>query len=117
MKELFITVSLLANLVSVPEYQKVEAVVTGYASLPELTDSTPLIMANNQKVFFGAMACPRKYAFGTIVKGLGEDFVCTDRMNRRYEGEQEHFDIWFDSLEKAKRFGRQKVTLFVYPQN
>lgn|SRR3990167_5561041 len=93
---------------------RIEAIVTAYTSLPEFTDSTPFIMANGEKVHYFAMACPRKYAFGTIISGLGEDFTCEDRMNVRYTDEMNHFDIWLPTLKEAKEFGRQKVILYIY---
>ena len=93
---------------------RVEATITAYTSLPHLTDSTPFTMANGEKVYYGAMACPRKYGFGTVVIGLGIELICADRMNIRYTDEMNHFDIWLPTLKEAKEFGRQKVILYIY---
>ena len=94
--------------------ERVEAVVTAYTSLPELTDSTPFTMANGEEVHYGAMACPRKYAFGTVVIGLGIEMICEDRMNRRYTDDMNHFDVWLPTLKDAKEFGKYKVILYIY---
>lgn len=114
---LFILIYLIAPVGVVAEpkpLKQVEAVVTAYTSLPELTDSTPFHTANGERTHIGGLACPRKYPFGTIIYGLGEPMICNDRMNRRYEGNIEHFDVWLKTLDDAKKFGRKKVILYIY---
>jgi 3D (Asp-Asp-Asp) domain-containing protein len=94
----------------------VSAEITMFNNLPGQTDSTPNTMANNQEVYEGAIACSRKYGFGTQVEINGKLYTCEDRMNIRYENrEREHFDIFTFSYAEAKKFGRQKMEVTVYP--
>ena len=90
---------------------RVEAIVTAYSSEVSQTDSTPFITANGERVHWGGIACPRDIPFGSVIVGLGEDFICNDRMALKNDGK---FDVWFDTKEEAKKFGRQKVILYIY---
>jgi 3D (Asp-Asp-Asp) domain-containing protein len=96
----------------------IEAVITAYTSLPELTDSTPFITASVATTREGIIACPRKYRFGARFVIEGKVYDCQDRMNIRYEGrEKEHFDIWFPSYEEAKNYGvhRRPIIRYIVP--
>lgn len=57
------------------------------------------------------IACPRSMPFGTVIKieGIG-DRVCQDRGGAITEG---HLDLYMDSLQAAKKFGRQKLRIWV----
>ena len=93
----------------------IEAVITAYTSLPELTDSTPFITASGATTRDGIIACPRKYPFGTLFVVEGKLYDCQDRMNIRYEGrEKEHFDIWFPSYGGAINYGVHKKPIIRY---
>lgn len=69
------------------EEPKRPAIITTYNAEGEQTDSDPLIMASNKKVYEGAVAS-NCHALGTEIEidGLGT-FVVEDRMNRRYTAE------------------------------
>ena len=109
---LFLPVSLIAQ---PSEPVVIEAVITGYSSEVSQTDSTPFIMADNTRVEWTALACPRKYEFWTVVRIQGELFFCRDRMNLRYENaEYEHFDIWFETKKEAQEWGKWKLKIEIY---
>ena len=92
---------------------KLVATVTGYSSTPDQTDDTPEIMASGKKVFDGALACPRKYPFGTRVHIGGKEYVCEDRMHIRFD---DRFDIWFPSRKAARYFGIKKLEVQIVAQ-
>ena len=93
--------------------------VSGYTSRPCETDSTPFITAANTTTRRGVLALSRDlvrrytpgapFQFGDVVHlhGIG-DFVVEDSMNQRY---QRHADIWFESLDQARQFGRRRAVL------
>lgn len=94
-----------------PVYQTVEtfsASVSGYTSREAETDSTPFITANGDHVYYGGVACPSRYKFGTKVMINGKDFTCNDRMNQRYRSGN-YFDIWMPTLEEALTHGRRQI--------
>lgn len=81
-------------------------ILTAYSSSENETDKDPHITASNQEVYEGVVACPRKYPFGTRIFLGDKEFVCQDRMNKRFEKKiNEHFDLWMESKEKALEFG------------
>ena len=95
-----------------------EAIITGYSSTFEETDSTPYITASNKVVGQGIIACPINFPFGTMVLIKNKEYRCEDRMAYRFRN-GDHFDIWFSSKKEAKEFGRQKliVSIFEYLVN
>lgn len=84
-------------------------VFTAYTACPEETDDDPDIMASGNKVYIGAIACPRYVEFGTRVRveGMGE-YTCEDRMNRRYR-HQNRFDILMVEKKQALQFGVRQL--------
>jgi len=78
--------------------------VSAYTSDPAETDDTPNITASGTRTRDGIVACPRDIPFGTKVEIDGEQYVCEDRMNARYNN---HFDIWMEHKEDALEWGRQ----------
>ena len=92
-------------------YRIIVAEITAYNPLPEQTDDTPFIMASMERVFEGAVACPRDLPFDTEVEILGKRYICKDRMNIRYKN---HFDIFMFSYEDAIQFGRQLLEVKIY---
>lgn len=48
-------------------------------------------MANSQRAYVGAAACPRNIKLGTKVKIAGKTYTCADRTAKRYDG---RFDIF-----------------------
>jgi 3D (Asp-Asp-Asp) domain-containing protein len=97
----------------------VSVVVSGYTSRPCETDDTPFETAAMTTTRRGVLALSRDlvrrytpgapFAFGDVVHihGIG-DFVVEDVMNERYE---RHADIWFESLDEAREFGRRRAVL------
>lgn len=93
--------------------------VSGYTSRTCETDSTPFITASMTTTRRGVLALSRDlvkrytpgapFEFGDVVHlhGIG-DFIVEDSMNERY---QRHADIWFESLEQAREFGRRRAVL------
>ncbi len=83
--------------------------VTGYSSSEAETDETPFITATGKYVFPG-VAASNVLPVGTRFRlpGLFGDriFVIEDRMHSRYNGKK-WVDIWFDSQDKALKFGKR----------
>jgi 3D (Asp-Asp-Asp) domain-containing protein len=69
-------------------------------------------MANGEEVHVGSVACPESLKFGTKIKVLGKVYTCTDRMAIRFRTGL-YFDLYSDSIEDAKQFGRKKLTFQV----
>jgi len=84
-------------------------IFTAYTPSKDETDSSPLIMASNKKVYKGAIACPIKYNFGDKIhiKNIGE-FTCEDRMAERYR-KGNYFDILMYDYDEALEFGRKEL--------
>ena len=80
------------------------AIVTAYTSSPRA------VTASGSHAFDGAVACPRKYPFGTRFMIEGKIYECRDRLNRKYDS---RFDIWKPSSSAARSFGKR--TLKVVP--
>ena len=91
-----------------PEPVIVRAEVTAYTSSKDETDDTPHITASGKTTKHGIVACPRQYPFGTRVEILGKEYVCEDRMNRRYDDE---WDIWMQTKQEAFNFGRKTLSI------
>lgn len=94
-----------------PERQSIVATVTAYTPLETCTSIETCIMANGQRVYDGAVACPRKYDFGTKVEILGKVYECTDRTAEKFDG---RFDIFMFNHEEALTFGKRHVKVYVY---
>lgn len=86
---------------------RIVAEVTAYTADPLETDSSPDVTANGESVYVGGLACPRKYPFGQKFLIEGKEYTCNDRMAARYEGEREHFDLFFLDKTEALEFGRR----------
>lgn len=83
----------------------IEAIVTAYSSSPDETDEDPLIMASGEMVYDGAAACPRRIPLGTKIVIAGREYVCEDRLARKYD---HRFDLWKASKAEAMEFGIRK---------
>lgn len=81
--------------------------ITAYSSTPEETDDTPFITASGSHVRSG-VAAANFLPFGTkfrIPELFGNKvFVIEDRMHSRFSN---RVDIWFETKENAKNFGKQ----------
>ena len=71
------------------------AMVTGYNTVPEQTDSTPCIAASGDNICgrSDVVACPYDIALGTEVFIDGNNYVCLDRTAKKFDG---RFDISCD---------------------
>ena len=99
------------EIVYVYEPEVIQAVITGYSSTEDQTDSTPNLTAYNTKTRKGIVAnnCLKK---GTTVIIEGIALIVEDRKNSRYGCEW--FDIWFESRELALEWGIQKHEIIVH---
>jgi len=97
------------------EHRTVKASVSGYSSSKDQTDENPFITANGDTVGSGTIACPSEFDFGTKIEIKGEEYVCNDRMHKRYRNESDpyYFDIWFESRKEAVEFGRQNLEVII----
>lgn len=81
--------------------------ITAYSSTPDETDSTPFITASGSHVRNG-VAAANFLPFGTkfrIPELFGDKvFAIEDRMHSRFSN---RVDIWFETKENAKKFGKQ----------
>ncbi len=86
--------------------EKWQAILTAYTSRPEETDDTPFITASGTRTRKGIVA-NNFLPFGTRIKIpeiYGDKiFVVEDRMHWRKSNN--HVDIWFSCLAKARKFG------------
>jgi 3D (Asp-Asp-Asp) domain-containing protein len=89
----------------------ITATITGYNALPNQTQGDPNIMASGKNVYVGAIACPRKYPFGTKVEIDNVIYTCEDRLNIKYDN---RFDIFFEHYEDAINWGKQTKQVIIY---
>jgi 3D (Asp-Asp-Asp) domain-containing protein len=97
----------------------IPVVVSGYTSRIAETDSTPFVTASNTTTRKGVIALSRDllanytkgapFKFGDVIhlSGIG-DFIVEDAMAGRWE---RRADIWFESLDDARHFGRRRAVL------
>jgi len=91
--------------------------ISAYNNLRSQTDDSPNIMANNQRVFHGAIALSRdlekdfglKFGDEIHLKDHGT-YIFADRMNKRWTRK---VDIFMWSYSKAISFGLQKGTILL----
>jgi len=94
--------------------EKINAEVSAYTASIEETDSTPTITASGTTTTKNrTIACPSRYEFGTKVRVKGKQYICEDRMNKRYR-HGNYFDIFLEEKEDAFEFGRQQLTVYIY---
>lgn len=90
-----------------------ETIVTAYSSSVNETDDTPFITASGERVRDGIVAA-NFLPFGTkirIPEVFGNKiFVVKDRMATKHA---EKVDIWFETKELAKAFGKKKLIVEV----
>ena len=98
---------------SVIPAREIRAVITKYTPRPEETQGDPYIMASNQMVYEGSIACPEWLEFGRLVEIDGKPYICGDRMNQRFR-QGNFFDIFTFDLEEALEWGRQTRDIIVY---
>ena len=94
-----------------PDTVKMTVIATAYTPRPEETDSTPWLTASGTTTREGVIAS-NNLPFGTKVKIDGKIYTVEDRMNSRYTAAfPARIDIVFDSLEKARQFGKRKMEI------
>ena len=90
---------------------KMTVIATAYTPRPEETDETPYLTAAGTRTREGVVAA-NWLPFGTKVKIDGKIYTVEDRMNSRYTAAfPARIDIVFTSLEKARKFGKQKIEI------
>lgn len=89
---------------------EIRAEITAYSSTREETDNDPFTTASGRRVFDGAAACPSYLEFGQRVCILNKIYTCVDRMGSKYRNGA-YFDVWVQSSQEAKQFGRKKNVL------
>lgn len=102
----------LCGLDTVDCENEITAVVTGFNTVEEQTDSTPCEAAGgNICGRKNVAACPRKYPIGTKVMIKGEVYTCLDRLAKKYDN---RFDLSFDkNVEAAKQWGKQTLVVTI----
>ena len=103
LKNLSITLDAYANYETPQEI--IMATTTAYASLEELTDSTPFITASGTTTRKGIVAnnCLK---FGTKIIIDQIIYEVQDRMNKRYGCN--YYDLWFENKNDALQYGVQR---------
>lgn len=106
-----------ANLPLIGVSRVYETIVTAYSSSVDETDDTPFLTASGEYVRDGIVAA-NFLPFGTrirIPEIFGNKiFVVKDRMASKHA---EKVDIWFQSKELAKTFGKKKLNVEVLDSN
>ncbi len=101
----------------------IDAVVTGYNSVPGQTDDTPCITANGhdlckqyEELGMGDTIAANGLKFGTRVRFPelygDKEFVVRDRMNARYG--YGRVDVWLPTIEEARTLGVRSVKMEIY---
>lgn len=96
----------------IEQYETFIAEVSAYTASPRETDDRYWEMASGETVYVGAIACPSRYEYGTIVNINDQRYICEDRMNKRYR-HGNYFDIYMETKEEALYFGRQKLQVII----
>lgn len=94
------------------------ATVTGYNTVPWQTDDTPCIAASGDNICGrdDVVACPRHIPLGTDVEIDGKQYICLDRLAKKYD---HRFDISCDKDMEcpAKVSGTKAVKVKNYNAN
>ena len=88
------------------------ASVSAYTASPDETDLDHGTTASGKKAEGNIIACPSRYEFGTIVEIKGNEYICEDRMNKRYRSGN-YFDILMETKKEAFKWGRRTVEVTV----
>ncbi len=106
-----------ANLPLIGVSRVYETIVTAYSSSVDETDDTPFLTASGEYVRDGIVAA-NFLPFGTrirIPEVFGNKiFIVKDRMAAKHA---EKVDIWFQSKDLAKTFGKKKLNVEVLDTN
>ena len=106
-----------ANLPLIGVSRVYETIVTAYSSSVDETDDTPFLTASGEYVRDGIVAA-NFLPFGTrirIPEVFGNKiFIVKDRMAAKHA---EKVDIWFETKDRAKTFGKKKLNVEVLDSN
>lgn len=95
-------------------YTVATVTASAYNSVPWQTDSTPFTTASGTTVRHGVVAA-NHLPIGTLItipEIYGDQvFRVEDRMNARYRN---NVDIWMESIDDARKFGRKSVEIHIY---
>lgn len=94
----------------VKEREILLATITAYTSSTDETDASPWVNASGGRPGHGSVACPARLDFGQRVLIAGKEYVCDDRMAKRYR-DVNFFDIWVETKNEAYNFGRQVLEI------
>ena len=86
----------------------VSATISAYTSSEDETDASPWINASGGRPGHGSVACPARLEFGQRILIASKEYVCDDRMAKRYR-DVNFFDIWVETKAEAFEFGRQEI--------
>lgn len=99
----------MRNVLPENENKRVMMTVTGYSSV-EGCDDSECVMANGKRAYIGAVACPRGWKLGTVVKFEGKEYECMDRLSRKYDN---RIDVFFgygnEAFKEARKFGKRNL--------
>lgn len=83
--------------------------VSAYSSV-EGCDDTDCIMANGRRAYVGAVACPRSWKLGTVVKIEDRKFVCGDRLSKKYDDRLDVFaGFGQEGFERSRQWGVKRL--------
>ena len=87
--------------------------VTAYSELDSCHYEN-CIMANGERAYIGAVACPRMLKLGSSVEIDGKVYVCADRTAKRYDG---RYDVFMgynqEGYDRAIKFGKQELQVII----
>lgn len=97
-----------------PEYVVITAEITAYSEFDSCHYEN-CVMANGERAHIGAVACPRGIPLGVKVEIAGEEYECSDRTAKRYDG---RWDIFMgygkEAHTKALKFGINTLEVKIY---
>src|SRR4051794_16795035 len=99
-----------------PPFEEVRAYVTGYNTVAAQTSRTPCTAASGANICGrrDAVACPRHIQLGTVVEIRGMNYVCEDRLAKKYDT---RFDISCDKDTSCPSTVTGWTTIRVYREN
>jgi len=97
------------NVLPENENKRLMMTVTGYSSIEGCNDSE-CIMANGKRAYVGAVACPRSWKQGTVVRFENREYECLDRLSMKYDN---RIDVFFgygnEAFKEARKFGKRSL--------
>ena len=65
--------------------------ISYYSAIDSCHTGIDCLMANGERAYVGAVACPRELELGTVVNIDGIDYTCADRTSLTYDGRYDIF--------------------------